>query len=333
MSITNVGACASCHKTVYSGKPTVPYSKLTPNKADLLVAFYHLGFPSATTPTAASMAAALEAGALIHNKCCIQTNQVLGNALLLPEYNRLRALREVPLPAAAAWRHEDRSNAALLDKFAAAADTHQHRAPPARACTTPAAPVTQYSRAPAATEAAPHVKRRVQDARKRINTAALTPLVPPLEWPLLDAYLRDRLVRQPGEVVAFAGHLVLELPHVALRPASVLAFVQSAVPRLLVACNAPGGVVPFAAGACAAPLLVPLAVHSVLHSAAVLQRRRRVSRSGAAALAVRMRRLAHDHWHERERVCDDCCVSSIKNFSNAPKIRDRECTHDSTRCF
>ena len=327
--------CPACGKDVETNRPRAPYSALTPNKADLLVAFYHLGFESATKPTEASMTAALEAGALIHNKCCIQTNQVLGNALLLPEYNRLRALREVPLPAAPAFRHEDRSKAALLDKFAAASDSHQYRAPPTRACTTPAAPATQYSRAPvatAATEAVPHVKRRVQDARKRINSAALTPLVPPLEWPLLDAYLRDRLVRQPGEVVAFAGRLVLELPHVALRPDSVLAFVQSAVPRLLVACDAPGGVVPFAAGACAAPLLVPLAVHSVLHSAAaVLQRRRRVSRSGAAALAVRMRRLAH--WHERERVCDDCCMSSIKNFSNAPKIRDSEGTHDSTQCF
>ena len=102
MPVVNVGVCALCQKIVYSGRPTSTYSALTPNKADLLVAFYHLGFPSATKPTAASMAAALDAGALIHDACCIKTNQVLGNALLLPEYNRLRALREGSLPAAVA---------------------------------------------------------------------------------------------------------------------------------------------------------------------------------------------------------------------------------------
>jgi len=271
MPSINQGPCAYCGRVVWSQKPSAPYAALTPNKADLLIAFYHLGFASATKPTEESMAAALEARALIHNACVIQTNQVAGNPPLLAKYNRLRAKRDAELPAAAAFHNPDRSNAALEAQFAAAA-THQHRTPSVRACNTsatPAAPATQYSRTPTTATAAaatPHVKKRVQDARTRIHSQALTPCVPAREWPLLDAYLRDRPVLQPDVVVAFAGRLVLALPHVALTPESVFAFVQQAVPRLLVDSGAPGGVVPFAGGAGAAPLLVPLGVNSVLHS-------------------------------------------------------------------
>jgi hypothetical protein len=56
MPVVNVGVCAFCKKAVYSGRPNAPYAALTPNKADLLVAFYHLGFEN--KPTEASMAAA-----------------------------------------------------------------------------------------------------------------------------------------------------------------------------------------------------------------------------------------------------------------------------------
>ena len=100
MPVVNVGVCAFCQKAVYSGRPNAPYAALTVNKADLLIAFYHLGFENKLTEEA--MAAALEAGALIHNACVIQTNQVTGNPPLLAEYNRLRAKRSPALPAAVA---------------------------------------------------------------------------------------------------------------------------------------------------------------------------------------------------------------------------------------
>jgi hypothetical protein len=297
-----VGKCAACGKDVWSHRPRTPYAALTPNKADLLVAFYHLGFETKLTEEA--MAAALDAGALIHDACLIKTNQVTGNPRLLPEYNRLRLKRNVELPPAAAWQPKDRSHAALEAQFAAAA-THQHRTPPVRGCNTPAtpaAPATQYSRAPTTATAAaatPHVKKRVQDARTRIHSTALTPCVPAGEWPLLDAYLRDRPVLQPGEVVAFAGRLVLALPHVALTPESVLAFVQHTVPRLLVDSGAPGGVVPFAGGACAAPLLVPLGVQSVLQSTVQ-------HATTSVLLLAAQRRCAHAlSMHAHQRMCDN----------------------------
>jgi hypothetical protein len=269
--------CPACGKDVVTNRTNAPYSTLTRTRADLLIAFYHLGVASATKPTEASMQAALDKGALIHEQCCIRTNPVTGNPPLLAEYNRLRAAREVPLEPAPAFRHEDRSKTALLDKFAA--DSHEQRAAPPRARATPApcaTPANQYLRAPAATtaataaaaEATPYVKQRVRDTRSCINSAALTPLVPPREWRALDAYLRERPVHQPGEVAAFAGHLVLALPHVAFHAAGVLDFVLTAVPRMHALSGAPGGVFLLSTDAQPAPLLAPVAAASALHSAA-----------------------------------------------------------------
>jgi len=295
--------CPACGKDVVTNRPNAPYSKLTRNKADLLIAFYHLGFASDTKPTEASMQAALDNGALIHEQCCIRTNQVAGNPPLLAEYNRLRAAREVPLEPAPPFQNPDRSAAALLNKFAA--DAYQQRAAPPRARATPApcaTPANEYLRAPAAAtaataaaaEATPYVKQRVRDTRSCINSAALTPLVPPREWRALDAYLRERPVHQPGEVAAFAGHLVLALPHVAFHAAGVLDFVLTAVPRMHALSGAPGGVFLLSTDAQVASLLAPVAAASALHSAAAAV----VRRAAAATDCMRRSTLRRVDVHE-----------------------------------
>jgi hypothetical protein len=267
-----IGKCVFCCKDIWTHKPAAPYSALTPTKADLLVAFYHLGFPSATKPTAASMAAALEAGALIHTKCTIQLNQVAAHPALLAEYNLLRAARDPALPAAAAFQNPDRSTAALLDKFAAASDTHQYRAPPARACATPAAcdaPTTQYRHtdATSTSSALPYVKNARHDPRTCIDAGALERAVPHASWPALSAYLRHRRLVDRDKITVLAGLLVVALTRVAFDARSVFEFFRTGVPALLVESRQPGGAYLCTGLAHAVQLVAPDA-NSLLYSSA-----------------------------------------------------------------
>jgi hypothetical protein len=237
-----IGKCAACGKDVWTHKSKAPYAALTPNKADLLVAFYHLVFETKLTKEA--MAAALEAGALIHNACVIQTNQVTGNPPLLAEYNRLLAKRDAALPPAAAFHNPDRSKAALQAKFASA--SHQQRAAPPRACATPAAcdaPTTLYRHTDATSTSMslPYVKGARHDPRTCIAAGVLERAVPSASWPALTAYLRGRRLVDRDQIAAFAGALVGALMRVAFNAHSVLEFFRTRVPALLAQCEQPGG--------------------------------------------------------------------------------------------
>ena len=285
-----VGKCAACGKDIWSHRPKTPYAALTPNKADLLIAFYHLGFEN--KPTEASMAAALEAGALIHNACVIFPNQVAAHPQRLAEYNRLRAKHDAALPAMAAWRHEDRSNAALQAKFASA--SHQQRDAPARAGATPAAcdaPTTLYRHTDATSTSTslPYVKGALHNPRTCIAAGVLERAVPSARWPALTAYLRGRRLVDRDQIAAFAGALVGALSSVAFNAHSVLEFFRTRVPSLLAQCEQPGGEYLYTQLAHRAQLVAPAA--STLLYASVPPARVRV----AAAVAVDGRASALVH--------------------------------------
>ena len=271
--------CPACGKDVVTNRTNAPYCTLTRTRADLLIAFYHLGFASDTKPTEASMQAALDKGAFIHNKCCIFPNQVTCNPLLLVEYNRLRAAREVPLQPAPQWYPEDRSKAALLDKFAAAdRDSRQQRAAPPRAraaevaCDAPTTPY-RHTDATSTSTALPYVKGARHDPRTCIDADALERVVPSAAWPATAAYLRGRRLVDRDQIAAFAGLVVAALDAVAVDDAAgVLEFVRAVVPRLLSHCRQPGGQYLFTSEARRAPLGARGGANSLLYSCAPQRR-------------------------------------------------------------
>ena len=287
--------CPLCRKDVWTHKPSAAGTILTRNKADLLIAFYHLGFESATKPTEASMQAALDKGALIHEQCCIRTNQVAGNPLLLAEYNRLRAAREVPLEPAPPFQNPDRSAAALLDKFAAAdRDSRQQRAAPPRAravevaCDAPTTPY-RHTDATSTSTALPYVKGARHDPRTCIDADALERVVPSAAWPATAAYLRGRRLVDRDQIAAFAGLVVAALDEVAVDDAAgVLEFVRAVVPQLLSHCRQPGGQYLFTNEARRAPLGARGGANSLLYSCAPQRRRVATSALASAWMSTRM---------------------------------------------